>query len=235
VKSSGRRASVLRGCALHVCAIATLASACADPNTYGTPRTTPTGEFHGSLAAVGVGTLNDGKSLDWTIQPPTYTLRYGVAERTDLGFRFAGLSTLGVDAKQNFARGKLDLAVDPMLQWFGGLTAELPAPRFHTHLPLLVGLNLSRSVSIVATPGVAGAFGFGAVGSNTPTTARIRRVAETGLFGRLGLGLDLRLSESVAIHPEVTAMQHIGDPSVTLVYFGIGVAQGALPSYEDIP
>src|SRR5689334_21470651 len=89
---------------------------CPNPNTYGTPRTTPKGQlghtvaieaFHFRFNKTTVRTTGNPpttqttKTEDSITLPtfPTYQLRYGISDEMDFGVRVANLSTLGVDFK----------------------------------------------------------------------------------------------------------------------------------------
>jgi len=56
----------------------------------------------------------------------------------------------------------------------------------------------------------------------------------TGLWGRLGLGVDFRTSKTLAIHPEITAMQQINGVDALVWVAGIGFNIGAQPDYSDL-
>ena len=130
-------------------------------------------------------------------------------DRLDFGFRAANFTSLGLDLKRNFLRTpSFDLAVDPMVQW-----AALVVDTTHFHLPLLIGVNLSDSFSIVATPGIMYAT------SNLDPSLDVGEVEQlmgtTGLSARFGLGFDARVSPKFAIHPEVTFLRALNPPTDT--------------------
>ena len=76
----------LLGVAALVC------TGCPNPNTYGTPRTTPSGKLSHSIAveAVGISATDGatGEEVSATAPTlPTYTLRIGLADQLDMGIR----------------------------------------------------------------------------------------------------------------------------------------------------
>ncbi len=218
---------------------------CPNPNTYGTPRTTPPGRVSHSLAAEAIGAHGGGGSLDIPTAP-TYTLRVGATDNLDVGFRVANMTTLGADAKFNFLKGGFDIAVDPGVQVFyyslgatsadGTTTAKTSVSGAYLHLPLLFGANLSESVTLVPTLGIM----YGIVSSSNTVSSpdeneSVKASGNTGLIGRFGLGADFRLSQSFALHPEVTVMKSFKEGSEGVVYLaGLGFNFGALPDFSDL-
>lgn len=221
------------------------ATGCPNPNTYGTPRTVPKGRVAHTIAAEGVGyrltrrdeyvSESEPKSVATTIPVmPSYMLRVGILDRLDFGFRAANFTSLGVDLKANVLRTpSFDLAVDPMVQWAG-----LVVDTTHLHLPLLIGVNLSDSFSIVATPGIMYAT------SNLDNEEGLKDIEQlmgtTGFSMRFGLGFDARVSKKFAVHPEITFLRALNPPTdtvfkdVTIFVFGVGFNLGALPDYSDV-
>src|SRR5262245_48053406 len=109
--------------------LAFLCTGCPNPNTYGTPRTTPAGKLSHSIAVEAVGiSVTDGatnEEVSATLPTlPTYTLRIGLADQHDMGVRAANLTSLGADLKWNFVKSDvLDIAIDPGFQ-FATLTVN---------------------------------------------------------------------------------------------------------------
>lgn len=230
-----------------LCVLGLLASGCPNPNIYGTPRTLPKGKIAHTIAVEGVGyrfTRKDeyvangeqstvGAAL---FVPPSYSLRVGLVDRLDLGVRAANFSSLGLDLKANFLRSEaLDLALDPFVQWsFSGINTT------HIHVPLLVGFNASRDLTVLLTPGMM--YGVSNIDTNTENDlSELKQIMGTaGFYARLGLGLDVRLTRRFGIHPEITVLKalHPPDSSVfesTLMYtFGFGFNIGAQPDYSDL-
>src|SRR4051812_2568805 len=169
-------------------------SGCPNPNTYGTPRTTPVGKVAHSIAAEAIGATGGGVSVGPFPAPPTYTLRVGVADNADIGVRLGNMSTLGVDGKYNFIKTHgLDVAVDPGAQFFyfsasssaGTASASTSITGTYLHLPLLLGVNVGDSLTFVPTAGIM----YGIVsGSSTASSGdskdSVKASSNTGLIGR---------------------------------------------------
>jgi hypothetical protein len=226
-------------------AIAALCTGCPNPNTYGTPRTTPAGKISHSLAAEAWGasvTDFDGDSVGAGPYPtaPTYTLRVGLADTVDIGARISNLSSIGADVKWNFIKSDgFDMAIDPSFQLFhfsvsaGSSSSSLTA--VYLNAPLMFGINLGESVSIVPTLGVT--YGFASADVETED-ASDSASGTSGLMARPGLGFDFRISPRFAIHPEITMLRTLtgdGDESTTMYMFGLGFNFGNLPHYGAAP
>ncbi len=235
------------GFRVALCVLGLLASGCPNPNIYGTPRTLPKGKIAHTIAVEGVGyrftrkdeyvTNGEQASVGAALLvPPSYSLRVGLVDRLDFGLRAANFSSLGLDLKANFLRSEaFDLAIDPFVQWsFSGINTT------HIHLPLLVGFNPSRDLTILLTPGMM----YGVSNLDTKTEndlSELKQIMGTaGFYARLGVGLDVRLTPRFGIHPEITVLKalHPPDSSVfesTLMYtFGFGFNIGAQPDYSDV-
>jgi hypothetical protein len=224
-----------------ICAAAALCTGCPNPNTYGTPRTTPVGKIQHNVAAEGFGYSGHDVETNTDVSGalptfPTYTLRVGVADTVDIGARIANLSSVGADVKWNFLKGDtLDLAIDPGFQAFyfstssGGEDASIGV--IYLNAPLMVGINLGDSVSIVPTLGVS--YGI-ATASVNGSSGRDSATGSSGIMLRPGLGFDFRISERFAIHPEITFLKTLkgSDEDSSLLYvFGLGFNFGNLPKY----
>jgi hypothetical protein len=210
---------------------------CPDPNTYGTPRTLAPGDFqvqasYGGFAAAahGSGALTPGL--------PSIGFRAGLADRIDVGARVVSLTALGGDAKLNFVRGRVDLALDPMVQGFWGIQTVNSFPPIATvefHLPLLVGINFNDATTLVITPGlVASASTSSAAAYMTPPTPIQTAFTTSGVGGRLGLGLNVHQSDTFSWQPEVTAWHEFNSTDVWFCVFGIGMSIGNQPDYSDL-
>src|SRR5256885_809242 len=106
--------------ALLLLAIVVSCTGCPNPNTYGTPRTVPSGKLSHTVALEGYNfslvTTRLNQAPNGTLAPetkresntyghlPTYQMRIGLADRFDLGVRIANLSSLGFDVKYNFIK-----------------------------------------------------------------------------------------------------------------------------------
>ena len=147
------------------------------------------------------------------------------------------MSSLGTDVKWNpFKSSGIDLAIDPAFQIFeltlnegtGNETLRVA----YLHVPLLVGLNISRTVSLVLAPGVTWGFVSGSVASSSSGTDRAS--ATTGAIGRFGIGADFRLMPGFALHPEITCFRGLGTDNTIIYMAGIGFNFGAMPNYDDV-
>lgn len=223
-------------------ALAMLCTGCPNPNTYGTPRTTPVGKISHTIAAEGfrysVDTTRNGGRTDTGTLPnaPSYQLRVGVLDTLDVGARISNLTSFGADVKWNFIKGDVfDMAFDPGFQVFhlgaSSNDATSSYTQFYGHVPLIFGINVAESVSIVPTAGVT--YGYsslsGSSGDGTSAAASI-----DGLMVRAGLGFNFRVSPKFALHPEATYLKYLNkdnDPPISWVIFGLGFNFGNLPQY----
>jgi hypothetical protein len=213
-----------------------LASGCLNPSTYSTPRTVPDGKvaLTAALEAFDLRTrapsVRPGNQRALAPLPPVIIVRVGLGERTDIGVGTWNLATVGLDLKHNFVRGEFDVAIDPTVQ-----VQPFTIDRNHDdtmvagHLPLLFGLNLSPEFSVVAAAGVTAV----PVGpSNGDDILSLGAAGHDERFlGRGSLGLDFRVTQSMAIHPEVTMLRGFRYDT-TLLLFGVGVTTGRLPSFD---
>lgn len=216
-------------------------SGCLNPNSYGTPRTTPVGRVQHSLAAEAIGyraryPAPDSSNLkDVLPSLPTYTLRVGLSDEVDLGVRVSNL-VFGTDVKWNFIKSDVfDLAVAPSVQAFYSWPGAGARHSGYVHvlgtLPLLFGFNASEALSIVPALGVAFA---GNVGSLHPNNQQERVSSAEGVFVRAGVGVDFRMSPKFAVHPELTFLKSLpkdGEPEALFYALGVGFNFGALPRY----
>jgi hypothetical protein len=222
-------------------AIAALCTGCPNPNTYGTPRTTPVGKIQHSIAAEAWGySVTDAETDESAggVLPtvPTYTLRVGVADTVDIGARISNLSSIGADVKWNFIKSEsFDMAIDPSFQFFHiGTTStagDTSLSILYLNAPLMFGINLSDSISIVPTLGATYGWASASVDSTDDSDSAS---GTTGVMLRPGLGFDFRISPRFAIHPEVTVLKTLkgDDEDSALMYmFGIGFNFGNLPHY----
>jgi hypothetical protein len=223
-----RKRCVTSGVMMAGCA-ALLLCGCPNPNTYQTPRTLDPGKVQVNIAAEGIGANYAGGSV-WAPMLPTVGLRVGVLDGFDLGFREQNFDSLGMDAKIRLLKSTFDLALDPGLQGFYLNVNGVGAGVFYFDLPVLLGINFSRSVSLVLSPGVV----YDLLTANVSSSSGVSGSATaTGWLGRLGVGIDFRVSKKLAIHPEVTLLDNFGD-GATIWVFGIGFNVGAQPDYSDI-
>jgi hypothetical protein len=221
-----------------------LLTGCPNPNLYTTPRTLNPGDVQVQVVpeVIGVGynqttttatgqTTTQGTSAVLPMVP-TAGVRVGVADGFDFGARLTNLSTLSLDGKIRLIKGSVDLAVDPGLQGvyysFNNETAGI----IYFHVPLLVGFNLSENSTIVLVPGFVYAAATATVNNSNGGVNGVS--SATGAMGRLGLGLDVRVSKKFAIHPEVTVMHQFSDLNAYIFVGGFGFNIGAQPDYSDL-
>jgi hypothetical protein len=215
---------------------------CVNPNTYTTPRTIGSGHFQGSVAGEAWGSYIPASSSDQTpearsgpsLTPPTVTVRLGLGDSCEIGARVSNMSSLGGDIKWNPFRSRaIDLAIDPAFQ-ISEVSAEdgTTETLSFLHVPLLVGVNLSRTVSLILTPGISWGFvsgervllrsGDGQVGTGTSA------------IWRFGLGADFRIMPGFALHPEITFLRGLGAVGEIIYVAGLGLNFGAMPDYDDV-
>ncbi|HLK88728.1 MAG TPA: hypothetical protein VKZ18_02475 [Polyangia bacterium] len=219
---------------------------CPNPNTYTTPRTIGSGNIQHSLAAEAWGfsipassAYSTGETLSATFPTlPTYTLRIGLGDSWEIAARLANMSSLGGEIKWNFLRsGTLDLAIDPSIQYFhlsvsDSNNSNTSLSVGYLHLPILVGINFSRAVSLVLTPGVT--YGFASATDSSTTSGTNQAEATTGAIARFGIGFDFRMTSSFALHPEITFLRGLGTEQTILYMFGLGFNFGSMPNYDDV-
>jgi hypothetical protein len=232
---------------------AMLLCGCPNPNTYTVPRTLDPGALQVTVAPEAYGYSFKQTTPATSTTPartttlsgalptlPTLGVRVGLAEGFDVGGRLPNLDSFAGDVKIQMLRGPADLAIDPGIQ-FSYVTSSATDSRgnavsetagvAYLHLPFLVGWNLSDSVTLVASPGVAYTIATGSV-TFSDNNAQQAGTA-TGFMGRIGLGADFRTSKHFALHPEVTFMKGFNDADTLLFVVGLGLNFGAQPNYKE--
>jgi hypothetical protein len=216
------------------CLLAAVSSlGCTSPNTYATARTVAPGKFVHTVAAEGIGYHSVDGTGGFPILP-TYALRVGVVDRIDVGARLGSLTEIGIDAKFNILRGRVDVAVaagaESFLEWnYDSKETRRTGAAAYIHVPVIVSYNVTQKLSLVGVPGLT--YVVGKPLSND--------FARTQVFGggtpalRLGAGIDYRWQPRRAFHPEVTVIQSMLGPG-TIVLLGFGFNIGSLPDYGDI-
>jgi hypothetical protein len=226
---------------------------CPNPNAYTVPRTLEPGDLQIVLAAeaYGFGTRIAGPasaassnptSTVWGATPllPTIGIRYGLAEGVDVGARFENFQSVAGDVKLRLLRGLLDMAVDPGLDAIyvdtgitnpNSTTVTRSAGVFYLQAPLMLGLNFSDSLTLVASPGLAYAIATGPLAGASHAE---QAGASTALLARLGLGVDVRTSDRFAIHPELTCMRGFNSAQSLLCVVGLALNIGAQANYDDL-
>ncbi len=228
-------------------------SGCPNPNAYTVPRTLEPGDLQVVVAAevYGFGTnianpatagSSPPSSTVWGATPllPTIGIRYGLVEGVDVGARFENFQSLAGDLKLRLLRGNLDMAIDPGLDAIyvdteitnaDTTTVTRNAGVFYLHAPLLLGLNFSDSLTLVASPGLAYAIATGPLAGASHAE---QAGASTALLARLGLGVDVRTSDQLAIHPELTCMRGFNSAQSLLCIVGLALNIGAQANYDDL-
>jgi hypothetical protein len=239
--STNRRAT---GAALLLCGLC----GCPNPNAYTTPRTLDPGKVQWQIAPefIGVnytttttttnpsnGATQTQKSSESATLPmvPTFGARIGVVDGFDLGLRVANLDSLGIDGKIRLLTGTFDVALDPGLQGYYVTINNVSLGVMYIHLPVLLGLNVSEHVSLVLSPGVVYSVASASVSNASGVSGAS---SASGIMGRLGFGVDFRISPKFAIHPEITAMRQFGDSDALIYVGGVGFNIGAQPNYSDL-
>jgi hypothetical protein len=229
-------------------ALAALCTGCPNPNTYGTPRTTPVGRVQHTIAAEGIGlswdqpvTTSNGTTTNTTEVSenatlpnfPSYQLRIGVAEELDVGVKLLNMSSIGADVKWNFIKSdSFDMAVVPGFQVFHFSVNDNGYTQFYGNLPLLFGINVGDSVTFVPSAGVT--YSLGSATVDTDSDSSSNAYSNGGIWLRGGIGFNFRISPKFAMHPEITFLKNLpSDNEVdTLLYvFGLGFNFGSLPVY----
>jgi hypothetical protein len=213
---------------------------CPNPNTYTVPRTLDPGSVQVSIAPEVYGVNFRGPAVDqngmttttrysaYSPTVPSVGVHIGIVDGFELGIRAPNLDSLGVDGKVQLLRGGVDLAVQPGVQ----VASLLGIGLFYLHMPVLIGVNLSEKVTLVASPGIAYALASGTADSSGNTLEQ--GGTATQLFGRLGVGVDVRVAKKVALHPELTFLKGFASNDAVLFVFGFGVNIGSMPNYSDL-
>jgi hypothetical protein len=216
---------------------APLLCGCPNPNTYTVARTLDPGEMQAILSPELFGyqyKSSGGSAAGVTPTLPSFGVRYGLSDRVELGGRLSSLGSPVADAKIQLVRGVVDVAVDPGAQFLFLFTSGSNATETLLELygPLLVGINVSPSVTLVASPGV----GYGLATARLTSSSSNAEIAAgaAGFSGRLGFGVDVRTSEQFALHPEVTVMRVFDDRQSFIGVVGLGLIIGTMPNYSDL-
>jgi hypothetical protein len=233
-----------------IAAVVAFCAGCPNPNTYTTPRTVGSGHIAHTVALEGWGysvsstsTTGSSTTVSGTLPTaPTYALRVGLGDSFEIAGRVANLSSLGLELKWNFIRSRfLDVALDPNGQIFqlsttvdagSGSTADSTLRVLYLHAPVLVGLNFNRAISLTLSPGIT--YGHASATVSSSSSGQNQASGTIGTIGRLGVGLDLRVSRGFALHPEITFLRTFDDNPTLLYIVGLGLNFGTLPNYDDV-
>lgn len=205
--------------AVYLVAFTLLLTACPGPNTYGTARTLAPGQVQVTVAAEAIADDDTSEGEVTSLLLPTVGARVGLSEGLDLGLRMHNLAAPGADLKIALTQGVVDIALDPsvVFSWVP------PIGGVYGHLPLMITGNLAEQFSLTAVPGISYGVGlFPTVFSDNTEDDFI--TLATGPLARLGLGLQLKPSNRVAIAPEITMLAPLTETDrSTLFYGGIGL------------
>jgi hypothetical protein len=221
----------------YLAGIALVLCGCPNPNTYTVPRTLDPGELQATLSPeiFAFRYVNKSGSLSGvTPTAPSFGMRYGLSDGVELGGRLSSMASPIFDGKIQLVRGVVDVAVDPGAQLLYLYVNGSSQTEFLLHLygPLLVGINVSPSLTLVAAPGVGYALATSRLSSST-SAAEIAAGA-AGFTGRIGFGVDIRTGRRSAIHPEVTVMRVFDGAQTFMGVLGLGFNMGAMPNYSDL-
>jgi hypothetical protein len=203
---------------------------CADPNTYGTPRTLAPGGTQFQLSLSGMAGSAQGRT-DVSPALPSVGLRRGVADRVDFGVRVMDLSALAADLKLNFLRGPFDMAIDPGVQAFWGDTLNPPVGTLQFHLPLMLGINFDEATTLVLVPGAVASVSTAKEANAGPSAIAIYA---PGFGARMGIGLNIHTGYRISWQPEVTVVHEFNTLDTWLAVFGLGLSLGNQPDYSDL-
>lgn len=206
---------------------------CPNPNTYASARTIPRDDLQVLVAAEGYAMIDDdgmgGTETQFVPSAPTIGVRYGVANAADVGLRAVNLSSVAFDTKVQIARGRIDLALDPGVQWHHseirvedeqGNRQDLTTNVFDVNVPIVAGWNLGKRASLVVSPGVM-------------LRTYLANAPDLQWFGVAGLGLNVRATRSFAVQPQVTGAWDLVEGGGSVVV-GLGFTFGAQPTFDDL-
>jgi hypothetical protein len=156
-----------------------------------------------------------------------YMGRVGVSSSVDFGFQLTP-GFAGLDAKWNFLRGPFDLSLAPE-----GDIGEMHGVGFRGMLPLLMGWNLGRHLTLVLVPA-------------TYVQPKVECDQEDQCtrhgyqpWMRFGAGMNIRLGTKFAIQPEVNVVRPFrgtqSSGATWDAYAGFGLAFGTWSEYEEAP
>jgi hypothetical protein len=233
---------------IAVCGAGVFLCGCPNPNTYTTPRTLDPGKWQFTVAAEALGysynayttttngaSTNVGSASGFVPMVPSFIARVGVADGFDLGIHASNLDSLGLDGKIRLVKGTFDLALDPGVQGYyysfgtGSTSESLGVVYFHA--PVMLGVNFSQDVSLVLTPGFVYGLATASVSSSNATQ---NASGASGAIARGSVGLDIRVSPKLALHPEVTVMKSFENAETLLYIVGFGFNIGAQPDFSDL-
>lgn len=202
---------------------------CPASQTWTTARTVPSGTVQHTAGVEFVGlTWECPEAATDCIEPigflpvpfPAYSLRVGIGDMLDFGFKASSSGSFGADLKVQLVETDFfDLALDP------GVTSPFVFNFTYVTLPILFSLNFSEALTLTLYPKAA----YWAVYSNDLDTA------VDGVFIGGGANFQIRINEKFAITPGFEFMRSTEDRaeqgSVTFLNFGIGFSFGSFPGF----
>jgi hypothetical protein len=192
-----------------------LLSGCPSLSTLQTPSTVPKGHTRFGIGAEAVhfSDTNDDNGSSFTLDIDTFpqlefSARYGLTDDIDIG---AKLYALGVELglKYQFLRGPLDIAIAPAASYATLDSGGGEDSRVHIvylHAPLLLGYNVSDSVTLGFGPKLLLAAAIGSTDA-TDTGVFAGGVVLAGGF----VNLPLRVGNAFWIAPEINVYTPIGE------------------------
>ncbi len=220
--------------------LALLNCACPNANTYTVPRTLAAGDVQASLSpevfAYRFNRSAGSSALGATPTLPSFGVRYGLADDVEIGGRLSSMFSPAVDLKLQFVRGPVDFAVDPSVQYVFLYASKEGQPDSTESVlaiqgPLLVGLNLSSTLTLVGSAGVGYALATSRIDAQSDAELG---AGAGGFMARLGFGVDIRTGRHFALHPEVTVVRVFDAMQTYLGVLGLGLNFGAMPDYSDL-
>jgi hypothetical protein len=204
-------------------------SGCGTIGAYTTPRTLAPGDVTGGAAIELRPILRSGS---WSLIPSFIAqVRVGVVERFDVGVHTNDADSFGLDAKLWLVKSpRFDLAV------VGGFDTYLVLGLFESgtstvtrsHAGLIVGVNLTRKVSLTA---------WSAMTRLDWTGQPLGEIDGTGQWtGQGGFGVDIRVTPHFAMHPGVSLVYwgtNTSDAPDWGVMYGVALTGGRLPEFDD--
>lgn len=209
------------------CALLVWGAGCPSFSSMQTARTVETGKTEHAIGVQAVRFAGDVETTDSegntttengsvTLPQFEYGLRYGLSDKSDVGFKFYFMGLQG-DYKYRFLTGgTLEGAVAPGLSAFTFSTGDASLTVLYIHLPLLFDYVASESTRFMFGPKVIHQMVFGSNDGETET------VDQTFYGG--AVALDLLLGETFRLRPELNMFKSSEVDEVTFFQAGIGFA-----------
>ena len=179
--------------------------ACPSFSTMQTVRTVPEGEIRGAVSAhwLGIG--------DVGIPQFELGLRYGLTDSLDLG---AKLYSVGAEIgmKYQAVRGAFDLSIAPAVSYFGistddtndeGVKSSASVHLIYMHLPLLMGYNVSESITLGFGPKFLYILAFGSGNFSDDEDSVSASASGDGMMGGAFVSVIFKIGKAFWIGPEI--------------------------------